>query len=414
MIERKIIIGLITSTEYASRLKNAWNIKFIQSDMAKKLSMWTWEYFDRYGKAPGTDIEAIYYSKLKTERNLTPEVAEEIEHDILPNLSEEYEGEGINVDYLYEETLKYFNEQNLSLHLDAAQLFIKAGNLSEAENTFFNYKPLRVSMTEIDNFILTSAQIRRKQRKRPKMLMRPWLREGEIYIIYGNYGSGKSLLSTLIAYVLGLEKYDRRDSEIGPWQVKSPTGTLYIDGELGEVQMEERVRGYSWIGRQGAPHRMKILSIPEYQESTEDTFLLSERRNQLKIIRWLRDHPEYKLVVLDSISTLFGLEDENSNSEWNNKINPLLRDLRALKVACLLLHHMGKDDKRGLRGASAMGAMAQDIYKLVNHKDKDIDDGEAWFWIMKDKQRAGGNRFQSFALHFYQDDDGSTMWEVTR
>ena len=75
---------------------------------------------------------------------------------------------------------------------------------------------------------------------------------------------------------------------------------------------------------------------------------------------------------------------------------------------------MGKDDKRGLRGASAMGAMAQDIYKLVNHKDKDIDDGEAWFWIMKDKQRAGGNRFQSFALHFYQDDDGSTMWEVTR
>ena len=335
MIERKIIIGLITSTEYASRLKNVWNIKFIQSDMAKKLSMWTWEYFDKYGKAPGTDIEAIYYSKLKTERNLTPEVAEEIEHDILPNLSEEYEGEGINVDYLYEETLKYFNEQNLSLHLDAAQLFIKAGNLSEAENTFFNYKPLRVSMTEIDNFILTSAQIRRKQRKRPKMLMRPWLREGEIYIIYGNYGSGKSLLSMLVAYVLGLEKYDRRDSEIGPWQVKSPTGTLYIDGELGEVQMEERVRGYSWIGRQGAPHRMKILSIPEYQESTEDTFLLSERRNQLKIIRWLRDHPEYKLVVLDSISTLFGLEDENSNSEWNNKINPLLRDLREIgRASC--------------------------------------------------------------------------------
>ena len=217
-----------------------------------------------------------------------------------------------------------------------------------------------------------------------------------------------------IAYVLGLKEYTDKQSEIGDWQVKYPTGCLYIDGELGELEMEERIKGFEWIGEQHAKHKMKVLSIPEYQLATEDSFYLSERKNQLKLIKWLQDHSTYKLIVLDSASTLFGLVEENDNSEWSTKVNPFLRDLRALGVHCLLLHHSGKDNKRGLRGASAMGAMASFIFRLYNHEDKDIDNGEAWFVLGKDKQRAKGFTFKPFGLHYTQEEnDSETHWDET-
>jgi hypothetical protein len=118
--------------------------------------------------------------------------------------------------------------------------------------------------------------------------------------------------------------------------------------------------------------------------------------------------------VLDSVSTLFGLEDENNNSEWNNKVNPFLRDLRALGVACFLLHHSGKDGRKGLRGASAMSAMANNIFRIANHPKKSDDAGEAWFVLGKDKQRTGGFMFKTFGMHFYQTADGKeTRWDIT-
>jgi len=108
------------------------------------------------------------------------------------------------------------------------------------------------------------------------------------------------------------------------------------------------------------------------------------------------------------------LEQENDNSEWNNKINPFLRDLRALDVACLLLHHSGKDNKRGLRGASSMGAMAHNIFRLTSHEKKDPDGGEAWFVLSKDKQRAAGKGFKTLALKYTQDvDQTETHWKKT-
>jgi RecA-family ATPase len=143
-------------------------------------------------------------------------------------------------------------------------------------------------------------------------------------------------------------------------------------------------------------------------------FYLSTRVNQKKIITWLTEHPTYKLVVLDSAGTLFGLEEENSNSEWNLKIQPFLRDLRALGVACILLHHAGKDGKKGLRGASAMGAMAHCIFRLTNHPDKSNEEGEAWFTLTIDKQRAAGFSFRKFSLHYIRNvDKTETNWEIT-
>ena len=409
-MERKIIIGLITNTEFLKGIKSIWNPIFIESTTAKRLSMWCWEYYDKYSKAPGKDIEGIFQSKLKTE-NLPKDIIDDIS-EILEGLSKEYE-EYPNLDFLLEETKAYLSSRHLSIHTDQVEALRSAGKLAEAQKMMLEFKPLTTSIS-LDDFILTPRQIRRKKISKPKMLLSPWLREGQVTIIYGNYGSGKSLLTISIAYLLGLENYQDKNCEIGGWTVTHPTGCLYIDGELGEQEMEERVGQLEWVGKQQNQFGMRILSIPEYQIATQDQFYLGVRENQIKIIKWLEENPSYKLLVLDSASTLFGLIEENDNSEWNNKVNPFLRDLRALKVACILLHHSGKEGRKGLRGASSMGAMAHNIYRLDNHPKKIIDEGKAWLVIRKDKQRAAGKSFAPFGLKFrLENNDKETHWDKT-
>jgi hypothetical protein len=412
MQERKIIIGLITNTEYIQQITSIWNAQLLESSSARKLAGWIMEYYTKFQVAPKRDIEGIFYQKIK-DNNIPKDEVEDIE-EILQGLSDESEEEQ-NIEYLVDLTNKYFQERRLVVYKDSIEALCKSGKYEEAEKLASEYKVnYSDPKTDLNKFILSVLEIRKHKREVPRMLLSPWLREGQTTIIYGNYGSGKSLLTISVAYILGLKDFDSGEAEIGTWQVKHQTGCLYIDGELGEQEMEERIAQFEWIGVQQSKYRMRILSIPEYQIATEDQFYLSNRINQLKIIQWLKIHPNYKLIILDSASTLFGLIEENDNSEWSNKINPFLRDLRALDVACILLHHSGKDGKKGLRGASAMGAMAHNIFALTNHQNKNVDDGEAWFTIGKDKQRAAGFSFKTFSLRFSQENhDKETHWEVT-
>jgi RecA-family ATPase len=413
MIERKIIIGLITSTEFCEKIQPIWDSKLLESSTAKIMSQWCWEYFIKFNVAPGRHIEDVFYQKIKAP-NFSKDVAKDIEENILPGLSNEYEKEPINVDYLYKESEKHLSQRHLIIHKQTIEALISNGELEKAEKLALEFKPLLSNIHKLSTHIRSIQQIRKLEREPAKVLLSPWLRAGQTTIIFGNYGSGKSLVVILVSYLLGLKNYSNKECEINGWQVKNPTGCLYVDGELGEVEMEERISQFEWVGCQNNRHKIKIFSIPEYQTDTDDSFYLSNRNNQLKLIQWLKEHTEYKLIILDSASTLFGLENENDNSEWSNKVNPFLRDLRSLKVGCILLHHSGKDSKKGLRGASAMGAMAHNIFKIKDHPRKKEVEGEAWFTIEKDKQRQGGYMFKPFGLHFTQSDDKKeTYWEET-
>ena len=410
-LERWIVTGLIVSTEYAKRIREVLQRNLIGSSTARILINWCLEYYDKYDKAPGRHIQDVFNEKKKS---LKEDDANDIA-EILAGLSDDYEQEEhFNPDYLFDQTLKHFRRyqvRNLNEQLSDA---LENENVDAAEDLIKEFKPLEiVSYSNISEFILNLDQMMKLDIEKPRLLMSPWLREGQVTFIYGQYGTGKSLLAINIAELLALNIEDAANWDIGEWQVRNPTGCLYIDGEMGVVELRERLDQFKYLGKQQYP--VLGFPLPEYQLATEDDFFLSERKNQLQIISWLKDHPDYKLLILDSVTTLFGLTDENNNAEWSNKINPLLRDLKALGVATIILHHSGKDERRGLRGASAMGAMAHNIFALINHKDKDIDEGEAYFTLIKNKQRAAGFQFKSFDIHYTQDSgQRETYWDTER
>jgi hypothetical protein len=149
MLERKILIGLITSTEFIQQIQHAWNISYLESQMAKRLAGWCMEYFQIYNKAPNKDIEAIYYEKLR--EGLPKDIAEEIEQDILPGLSREFEDEEINIDYLRDQTLKFFKEKQLLNHSEQIKDLTETGELLEAEKLACEFKPVLIeSKTDLN------------------------------------------------------------------------------------------------------------------------------------------------------------------------------------------------------------------------------------------------------------------------
>lgn len=139
-IERHILIGLITSTEFLDRIRQSWDPSLLQSSLVQRLAGWCVEYYDKYGKAPNRDIEGIYFEKLQ--HGLDQDLAEEIEEDILPDLSDEYEREGFNVQYLMDRASEYLNRRHLETWSKRIQDLTDAGETLEAEKLANNFKPL--------------------------------------------------------------------------------------------------------------------------------------------------------------------------------------------------------------------------------------------------------------------------------
>lgn len=113
MNERLIIIGLITSTEFCRRIKPHWQPRLLESSTAEELATWCWQYYEEYKKAPGKEIETIYFRKIT--EGLDKEMAEEIEEELLPDLSEEYERTDLNVQHLIKETKAHITGRRLLL-----------------------------------------------------------------------------------------------------------------------------------------------------------------------------------------------------------------------------------------------------------------------------------------------------------
>ena len=141
-IERRIIIGLIASTEYIRQVRLIWSPELVESITARRIATWCMEYFDKYDKAPFKDIEGVYIDKLKAGK-ISEEMAEELEQDIFPKLNELYVTEGgLNVGYLLDQSRDHFTERRLIQFGREIQALVDSGELIEAVALASDFKPI--------------------------------------------------------------------------------------------------------------------------------------------------------------------------------------------------------------------------------------------------------------------------------
>ena len=131
-IERRIVTGLIVSDNYARRIKPFWRPDYIESPEIKRIASWCWEYFDKYGKTPDSDIESIYVTK--KESGLIPKAELELIEIILDRASRDFgRGEQFSAAYIYDQTIKYFKKRELKAFTERVQELLEQNKTEEAE-----------------------------------------------------------------------------------------------------------------------------------------------------------------------------------------------------------------------------------------------------------------------------------------
>lgn len=169
MIERRIIIGLVTETEFITRLRKVWDPTFIESEPLREIAKWCIEHYDKYQKAPVRDLETIYYRKLR--EGLNQELAETIETEILPSLNDEYEEEHFNLEYTANQALNYFNERHLEDHQERVQSLMDRGRVEEAQTLASIFTPILVSSTNdldlTDPLVLSKLKVAFSEQNEP-------------------------------------------------------------------------------------------------------------------------------------------------------------------------------------------------------------------------------------------------------
>jgi len=147
-VENNILTASIISTRYLEEIYSLYVPAYIKNSFAKTVMSWVWEYYDQYGLAPGRTIQDMYDVECAT---LDDEDAGIIK-TFLAKLSKSFiEDQGVNDEYILEQTLGYFRKREVEIRVEAAQKFLQIGKLDKAEEELFQMKKVMRVVSKWNN-----------------------------------------------------------------------------------------------------------------------------------------------------------------------------------------------------------------------------------------------------------------------
>lgn len=366
-IDRQIITGMVVSTKFLKAIEPIYKPEFLMTPFAVTVAYWCQEYVKKYDKAPGKDIQNIFHTKQR--EGLDDTQAEDIEQ-FLTSLSDEYEKQdSFNADYLLDTAEKLFRQRSLKYLSEDIDAHLSNGNLEDAEKCLADFKKpeqfgkeINAELLEQINIIaLSSSDFLSKRIRQPKTILSPWLTEGSLTMVFGEDGTGKTMLGLSLAIALTREQGEEPVS-IGPWQVKNPTGVLYFDGEMGDWDFQNRLRQFCGpLPPEDKLHPLLILQSTRFIREFERQPNLTNKGWRDAIFVYLQENKKLKVLILDNISSLASGVDENSKEAWDT-INQWLISIRSLGVAVVFMHHGGKGGQQ--RGTSGREDALDVVIKL--------------------------------------------------
>ncbi len=226
--------------------------------------------------------------------------------------------------------------------------------------------------------------------QRRKYLIKHWLDEGALSVVYGASNSGKTFFALDIASHISLGwKWRGHNTKDG--------SVIYIAGE----------------GAGGISERLEAFRLHHEIDDYGELFILrsaltlsGEDANIDDFISLLEDIPNKKLIIVDTLARNMGAGDENSTKDMNEFVRQCdkLRDETGAHV--MIIHHTGKEEGRGARGSSALKAAIDTEIAITQ------DNGVIKSEIMKQRDGETG-ACKHFALLPYKvsvDEDGDPVF----
>ena len=199
-------------------------------------------------------------------------------------------------------------------------------------------------------------------------------------------------------------------------EVSTPGAVLYICGE-GHGGVGARIRACRLHHRTAPGAKVYVirhqLNLRSSKEDIQQLHLAITNLVQREEIR-------FELVIVDTLARAFGGGNENDSSDMGAFISSLSKIQRLLDCALMIVHHVGKDITKGLRGhSSLLGALDTELElqrldaalqdnqyagsgNITITKQKDGSDGAKYgFRMVKvnlDNGRLGFDNTQSLAV----------------
>ncbi|MEM6898835.1 MAG: AAA family ATPase [Pseudomonadota bacterium] len=214
-----------------------------------------------------------------------------------------------------------------------------------------------------------------------KLLLGEWLTERHPCMVYAQTGRGKSLFAMSVAIAVA------GGGTVFGWTATEPRKVLYIDGEMDVADMQERdallIPAVEDVDSEALEENRVMLSR-HYQSHGVVFPDLVENGGRAALLE-LVDELEPALVVLDNLSCLADIKDENDAASFTPVLS-MLWQLRKKGCAVLLLHHTGKQEGK-FRGSSKLAANFESILQLAPNDELLV--GDTGFTLKVDKSRSG-------------------------
>jgi hypothetical protein len=204
--------------------------------------------------------------------------------------------------------------------------------------------------------IMTAAQLLKTPFKPREYLIQRWFREQESIMLYSPPGVGKSFfaLGLALAVAGGGQMFDC-------WSAPQARKVLYVDGEMPIDDIQERIKKLLPAVKGNTEAAQQNLSILSRQAQAADAKFpdLSQDDGQTCLLHQTKG---FDLLVLDNLSTLASIYDENSAGNFNDIVKFLLQ-VKQSKTACLLVHHSNKSGAN-YRGSTKLATTFEVIIGL--------------------------------------------------
>jgi putative DNA primase/helicase len=201
----------------------------------------------------------------------------------------------------------------------------------------------------------------------PLPIIHPIIYEGDLAMIYGWRGAGKTWFALGLAYAIAA------GVPFLGWECPGPRKVLYLDGEMRAARLRKRLAMImkAALPNEAQPCMMDVLTRDTQAEGCDWPDLGSSLGREA--LATLIEHSDPAVIVLDNISAwLRSGKAENDAESWSEVATFLMR-LRSQGRAVVLIHHAGKGGQQ--RGTSKREDILDTVVALKKPDDYDPAEG---------------------------------------
>jgi len=197
----------------------------------------------------------------------------------------------------------------------------------------------------------------------PPSLVKNLLPRNGIAFIGGQSGAGKTFVAIDLAVALatGQSFFGRK--------IKEKVGVMFVAGEGAETIQPRLTIARMARSVEGTLPIAWTATIPDFNKPDESRAFIDKlkwTKAQMQDVHGVR----MGAIVIDTLSAVFNMQDENDNAEAARIIRALKVIGDALDVLLIPIHHYGKGAETGLRGASAWRAGCDAVLSITAERNQ--------------------------------------------